>query len=170
GGVRGGQVLGVFGLGPVGLGATMLGAHFGAKVIGVDVNADRLALARRLGAAHTINPGESEPVAMLRELTDGRGLDVAMECAGSAITLGYALDSMAPFGRLALVGEHSQASINPSGHFLGRELTMTGARYYHISDYDDILRLIAGGLRPERMVTHHFPLPETPHAFSLFDA
>jgi propanol-preferring alcohol dehydrogenase len=88
GGVRGGQLLGVFGLGPVGLGATMLGVYFGATVVGVDVNAERLALARSLGATHTINPRDGDPIAAIRDLTGGRGLAVAMECAGSAVTLG----------------------------------------------------------------------------------
>jgi threonine dehydrogenase-like Zn-dependent dehydrogenase len=170
GGVRGGQMLGVFGLGPVGLGATMLGVYFGATVVGVDVNPERLALARRLGAAHTIDPQVSDPVAAIRELTGGRGLPVAMECAGSAVTLGHALAAMDHFGRLALVGEHRQAAIDPSGHFIGRELTMTGSRYYHHGDYDAILQLLAGGLQPERMVTHRFALDEASEAFRLFDA
>jgi propanol-preferring alcohol dehydrogenase len=170
GGVRGGQLLGIFGLGPVGLGATMLGVYFGATVVGVDVNAERLALARRLGAAHTINPHDTDPATAIRDLTGGRGLAVAMECAGSDITLGYALAAMDHFGRLALVGEHHQATFDPSAHFIGRELTMTGSRYYHHADYDAILQLLAGGLQPERMVTHHFALSEAPAAFGLFDA
>lgn len=169
-GVRGGEVLGVFGLGPVGLGATMLGAYYGATVIGIDVNGERLSLAAALGAAHTINAAEGNPVEALRDLTDGRGLDVAMECAGSKVTLGYALDSIGPFGRLALVGEHREATIDPSGHFIGREITMTGSRYYHHSDYDPILRLLHDGLHPERMITHRFALTEAAQAFSLFDA
>jgi propanol-preferring alcohol dehydrogenase len=170
GGVHGGQLLGVFGLGPVGLGATMLGVYLGATVVGVDVNAARLALARSLGAAYTINPRDSDPVVAIRDLTSGRGLAMAMECAGSAVTLGYALQGLGHFGRLALVGEHRQATIDPSAHFIGRELTMTGSRYYHHADYDDILQLLAGGLHPERMITHRFSLSEAPSAFSLFDA
>ena len=170
GGVWGGQTLGVFGLGPVGLGAVMLGALFGATVIGIDVNVQRLALAERVGATHTVNPRDGDPVALLRDLTTGRGLDVALECAGSAITLGYALDSIGHFGHVGLVGEHRQATINPSAHFIGRELTMTGSCYYHLSDYDDILRLIAGGLHPERMITHCYPLAEAAEAFAVFDA
>jgi threonine dehydrogenase-like Zn-dependent dehydrogenase len=47
---------------------------------------------------------------------------------------------------------------------------MTGSRYYHHDDYDAILRLLAGGLHPERMVTHRFSLPEARVAFNLFDA
>jgi propanol-preferring alcohol dehydrogenase len=170
GGVRGGDWLGVLGLGPVGLGATMLGVYFGAMVVGIDVNADRLALARTLGAAHTINPRDTDPVAAIRDLTGGRGLAVALECAGSAVTVGIALQAMDHFGRLALVGEHHHATVDPSAQFIGRELTMTGSRYYHHADYDAILQLLAGGLHPERMVTHRFPLDEAPAAFRLFDA
>ena len=47
---------------------------------------------------------------------------------------------------------------------------MTGTRYYHLSDYEEILALIEDGLRPERMVTHRFSLTEAPRAFALFDA
>ena len=170
GGVRGGQTLGIFGLGPVGLGATMLGAYFGARVIGIDVNQERLTLAGDLGAAHTVNARDGNPAGALRELTEGRGLDAALECAGSKVTLSYALESIGAFGRLALVGEHREATIDPSGHFIGREITMTGSRYYHHADYDAILRLLHDGLRPERMITHRLPLDQAPQGFGLFDA
>ncbi len=172
GGIRADQALGVFGLGPVGLGASMLGVRFGARVIGVDVNADRLALAKELGVAHLVDASTTDVGAAVRELTRGVGLDVAMECAGSDVTLRYALDSTRHFGHIALVGEHRDgvATIDPSRHFLGRELTMTGTRYYHLSDYEEILALVADGLSPERMITHRFPLGDAPHAFALFDA
>ena len=172
GGIRADQSLGIFGLGPVGLGAAMLGAHFGAKVIGVDVNGGRLALAKELGATHVVDASSTDVVASVRELTRGAGLDVAMECAGNDVTLRYALDSCRHFGHIALVGEHHKgvATIDPSRHFLGGELTMTGTRYYHLSDYEQILALLEDGLCPERMVTHRFPLSDAPQAFSLFDA
>jgi threonine dehydrogenase-like Zn-dependent dehydrogenase len=172
GGIRADQVLGIFGLGPVGLGAAMLGARFGARVIGVDVNAARLALAKELGVDHLIDASSADVVASVAELTRGVRLDVAMECAGSDVTLRYALDTCRHFGHIALVGEHREglATIDPSRHFLGRELTMTGTRYYHLPDYEEILALIENGLGPERMVTHRFPLSEAPAAFALFDA
>jgi threonine dehydrogenase-like Zn-dependent dehydrogenase len=85
------------------------------------------------------------------------------------MSLGYALQVMDQFGRLALVGEHRQTAFNPSVHFIGRELTMTSSRYYHHADYDEILQLLAGGLHPERMVTHRISLSEAPEAFHLFD-
>ncbi len=172
GGIRADQALGIFGLGPVGLGAAMLGVRFGARVIGVDVNAGRLALAKELGVGHLVDASSTDVVASVRELTRGVGLDVAMECAGNDVALRYALDSCRHFGHIALVGEHREgvATIDPSRHFLGRELTMTGTRYYHLSDYEEILALIGDGLRPERMVTHRFSLTEAPRAFALFDA
>ncbi|HXW80893.1 MAG TPA: alcohol dehydrogenase catalytic domain-containing protein [Acidimicrobiales bacterium] len=172
GGIRADQVLGIFGLGPVGLGAAMLGVRFGARVIGVDVNAGRLALAQELGVDHLIDASCANVVPAVRELTRGVGVDVAMECAGSDATLRYALDACRHFGHVALVGEHREgvATIDPSLHFLGRELTMTGTRYYHLPDYEEILALIEDGLCPERMVTHRFSLSDAPTAFALFDA
>jgi threonine dehydrogenase-like Zn-dependent dehydrogenase len=141
-------------------------------VIGVDVNPGRLALAKDLGVAHLVDASSTDVVTAVRELTRGVGLDVAMECAGSDVTLRYALDSCRHFGHIALVGEHREAiaRIDPSRHFIGGELTMTGTRYYHLSDYEEILALIEDGLAPERMVTHRFALGDAPQAFALFDA
>jgi threonine dehydrogenase-like Zn-dependent dehydrogenase len=172
GGIRGGQTVGIFGLGPVGLGATLLSIHFGARVIGVDINPDRLALGRSLGAAETIDASDTDVPLRVRQLTKGCGADLSMECGGSDVTLGYALDSTRHFGRVAIVGEHRNAvaTIDPSRQFLGRELTMTGTRYYHMSDYDAIVDLIESGLHPERIVTHRFALKEGTEAFTLFDA
>jgi propanol-preferring alcohol dehydrogenase len=162
--------VGIFGLGPVGLGATMISVFLGATVIGIDINKRRLSMASDLGAKHLVNPTESDTVSSIRELTDGRGLDVALECAGSDATFGYALESMNHFGKIALIGENNLASFNPSNHFLGHELTLTGSRYYHYADYEKVLDLIKNGLRPERMISHRFPLSEAATAFQLFDS
>src|SRR5438093_11784611 len=67
--VSGRDTLAVFGQGPVGLSATMLGRAMGARVIAVDVSPERLALARELGAEHTINAKETDPVTAPRPPT-----------------------------------------------------------------------------------------------------
>src|SRR5439155_461747 len=67
--VSGRDTLAVFGQGPVGLSATMLGRAMGPRVIAIDVAAERLALARELGAEHTIDPRASDPVKTIHELT-----------------------------------------------------------------------------------------------------
>src|SRR5215207_3350399 len=79
--VSGRDTLAVFGQGPVGLSATMLGVAMGARVIALDVIAERRALAKELGADVVLDPAAGDPVAQLRELTHGEGVDVAVECS-----------------------------------------------------------------------------------------
>src|SRR6185503_19114118 len=80
--VSGRDTLAVFGQGPVGLSATMLGRAMGARVIAVDVSPERLALARELGAEHTIDPRQADPVKAIHDLTGGEGAETTMDCSG----------------------------------------------------------------------------------------
>src|SRR6185436_14364044 len=82
--VSGRDTLAVFGQGPVGLSATMLGRAMGARVIAVDVSPDRLALARDFGAEHVIDPRQTDPVRAIHDLTHGEGAETTMDCSGSA--------------------------------------------------------------------------------------
>ena len=74
--VSGRDTLAVFGQGPVGLSATLLGRAMGARIIAVDVSPERLALARELGAEHVIDPRQTDPVRAIHDLTDGDGRGV----------------------------------------------------------------------------------------------
>ena len=82
-GVSGRDTVLVVGLGPVGLGAVMLAAASGAEVIGVDLIPDRLELAKSAGAAHVLTGGE-DVAEEIRDLAEGRGVEVGMDCSGSA--------------------------------------------------------------------------------------
>src|SRR5687767_15250371 len=79
--VSGRDTLAVFGQGPVGLSATMLGRAMGARVIALDVIAERRALAKELGADVVLDPAAADPVTRLRELTHGEGVDAAIACS-----------------------------------------------------------------------------------------
>jgi D-arabinose 1-dehydrogenase-like Zn-dependent alcohol dehydrogenase len=78
--ISGVDTLAVFGQGPVGLSATMLGVAMGARVIAVDISPERLKLAREFGAEAVINSKETDPIAALKQLTHGEGVDAAMDC------------------------------------------------------------------------------------------
>ncbi len=82
--VSGRDTLAVFGQGPVGLSATMLGHAMGARVIAVDISNERLKLAREFGADATINSKDTDPVAAIHELTHGQGAEATMDCTGVA--------------------------------------------------------------------------------------
>jgi len=104
GNARWGESVAVFGCGGVGLsavqGARVAGA---ARIVAVDPNPARLALARRLGATDVLSPGDGDPVAALHALTEG-GVDLAVEAVGSAAAARQAFDALAPGGRAIVTG------------------------------------------------------------------
>src|SRR6185312_2705715 len=101
--VSGRDTLAVFGQGPVGLSATMLGAAMGARVIAVDISGERLALARELGAHAVVNSRETDPVKAIRELTHGEGAEATMDCTGLPEPRVAAVKSTATWGRMCFV-------------------------------------------------------------------
>src|SRR5215472_8796820 len=97
--VSGRDTLAVYGQGPVGLSATLLGAAMGARVIAIDVTGARLDLARELGAEATINAVEVDPILAVRELTHAEGADATLDCTGNATARAQAVRSARVFGR-----------------------------------------------------------------------
>lgn len=99
GGVRIGDTVAVFALGPIGLcavaGARLMGA---STIIGVDTVAARIAVARALGADHVVDFKAGDPVEQIMTLTDGRGVDVAIEALGTQQTFEAAMRVLRPGG------------------------------------------------------------------------
>ena len=122
--VSGRDTLAVFGQGPVGLSATMLGHAMGARVIAVDVSAERLALAKEFGADAVVNSKETDPVEAIHELTHGEGAETTMDCTGVAEARVAAVRSAGTWGRVALVGEGGTTTFDISQHLLRRQLTI----------------------------------------------
>jgi propanol-preferring alcohol dehydrogenase len=99
-----GESVAVFGVGGLGMSAVQLAQAFGAlDVYAVDINADKLRMAERFGAI-PVNAAETDPVAEIRRLSGGRGVDVALELVGLPLTIGQAVQSLAVFGRTVVVG------------------------------------------------------------------
>ncbi|MDF3310568.1 NAD(P)-dependent alcohol dehydrogenase [Rhodococcus sp. T2V] len=109
------ETLAIFGAGGVGLSALIAAANLtGATTCVVDIHPARLELATRLGASHVVN-ARDDVVESLRDLTGGRGVDVALEASGAAGVLTQAIKTLAPMGRCAAVGgggRDGEASFN----------------------------------------------------------
>lgn len=102
--VRAGDRFAVFGAGSVGLSAVMAARVVGATtIVAVDVNAERLALARELGATHTIDASHEDPAAAIVAL-DGLGVDYALETTALPRVIRQAVESLAPRGTCGIVG------------------------------------------------------------------
>jgi len=168
--VSGADTVVVFGLGPMGAAGAMVAKARGARVIAVDVLDDRLELARSLGMDETVNSKNDDPVASILALTDGIGADVAIDCSGNPAAQNAALDCAAKSGRVAFIGESRETTIRPSDQMIRKLLTLVGAWYFPIHEYDEIARFIVRHNLPlERLVTHRFPIEQAPDAFRMFD-
>jgi len=125
--LRAGETVAIFGAGGLGMSAVQLAGIMGAQTVyAVDINADRLALAERLGAV-PVHAGQADPVAEIRRLTSGRGVDVALEVIGLKQTMEQAVKSLAVLGRAVLAGLCDRpVEIDSYRDLLGREAEVIG--------------------------------------------
>src|SRR5881296_2323522 len=168
--VSGRDTLAVFGQGPVGLSATLLGRAMGARVIAIDVAPERLALAREFGAEHVVNAKDADPVKAIHELTRGEGAETTMDCSGSSEGRLGALQSAGTWGRVAFVGEGGQTTIDISKHMLRRQLTVPASWTFSAVGQEECARFVADRKIPlARLLTHRFRLEQADEAYRLFD-
>jgi len=173
GNVRLGDSVAVFAQGPIGLCATLGAKLRGAgTIIAVDPIAERREMARRFGASVAIDPTAVDVVHTIRGLTDGRGVDVAIEALGRQETFAAALGSIRPGGTLSSLGVYS-----------GKLTAPYEAIHAGLGDQRIVTTLCPGGKERMRrlismvehgridltpLVTHHYSLDQLPAAFELF--
>ena len=168
--VEGGATLAVFGQGPVGLSGTMLAKAMGLNVIGVDVSAPRLELARATGAEAVVNSGETDPVEALRTLTKGPGVDYALETSGNPNARAAAVRATRTFGTMCFVGEGGSVTLDVSNDIIRRQITMLGSWTFSKNGQDECARFISRHKVPvEKLITHRFPLADAAAAYAEFD-
>jgi alcohol dehydrogenase len=173
GNIRVGDAVAVFAQGPIGLCATLGARLKGASlVIGIDSNGARLEVARRLGANVTINTKDGDPIAEIKRLTDGRGVDVAIEALGRQETFENALRAIRPGGTLSSLGVYSGKLVAPYESFyagLGDQKIVTTLCPGGKERMRRLMAMIENGrvdLRP--LVTHAFALEDIEEALDLF--
>jgi propanol-preferring alcohol dehydrogenase len=128
-------------------------------VYAVDINAERLAMAESFGAL-PINASEADPVARIRDLTAGRGVDVALELIGLPLTMHQAVQSLAIFGRAVMVGIASEPlEIDTYSELLGREAEIIGASDHLLQELPLLIEYARRGvLDLSDVVTRTVPL------------
>lgn len=173
GNIRIGDTVAVFAQGPIGLCATAGAKLKGATtIIGVDTVAERLAVARTLGADHVVDFRQRDPVEAIMELTDGRGVDVAIEALGTQQTFESCLRVLRPGGTLSSLGVYSGDLRIPLGPFaagLGDHKIVTTLCPGGKERMRRLINVVVSGrvdLRP--LVTHRFQLDDIETAYDLF--
>ncbi|MBN1673651.1 MAG: zinc-binding dehydrogenase [Kiritimatiellae bacterium] len=158
----------VLGLGPVGLSNVLVQAFAGAEVMGADLVAYRLDLARKLGARRAANIQEQDIKAEVADWTANAGADIVILAAGREDALLSAFDLVRLQGMVFQVGEIHKATLNPSAAFIAKEITMTGSWYYAPEDWPEMLRLHNSGLPYKDLITHVFPFEKAQEAYDTF--
>ncbi|HRD75470.1 MAG TPA: zinc-binding dehydrogenase [Hyphomicrobiaceae bacterium] len=167
--MNGGKTLAVFGQGPVGTSATMLGKAMGVRVIALDVSDERLTLAKACGADATVNPTKVDAVEALKSLTGGHGVDYAVECS-SAETARAAIRGARSWGKVCFVGEGGTVSIDVSPDMLRKQLTLLGSWTFNKQRQDECARFIAANKVPiETLISDRYSLGEAEAAYKKFD-
>jgi len=174
---KAGSTIAVFGLGGIGLSALMATNFFEcSKVIGVDVEQDKLSLARELGATHVIDSSKTDPVMAIRELTSGVGLDYSVEAAGRIKTIEQAYNSIRKNGGLCVFASHpptgEKIQLDPHDLISGKQImgTWGGA-----CDPDKDIPLFAslyreGKLPLKKMITKRYSLDQINEALDDIEA
>jgi threonine dehydrogenase-like Zn-dependent dehydrogenase len=139
----------VIGCGIVGLGAVASAVNRGAKVIAVDLDESKLAIARKIGVAHTINPSQENLHQKLQELTGGDGPDVIIEAVGSAATYRSAVEEVAFLGRVVCIGYAKQPVEFNTALFVQKEIEILGSRNCEGSvDFPQVIAYLESGKFP----------------------
>ncbi|MGA3362147.1 MAG: zinc-dependent alcohol dehydrogenase family protein [Solirubrobacteraceae bacterium] len=169
GAVSPGDVVAIVGAGPVGLSAILTATLYTpGRIVAIDLADSRLASALRFGADITINNGREDALAIVMELTDGLGADVALEAVGVPQTFELATELIRPGGRVANIGVHGKPAALHLEKLWVRDVTITTGLVDTFS-IPRLLRLIAEGrLDPSLFATHHYPLDETMTAYDTF--
>lgn len=165
--VKPGDTVAIVGAGPIGL-ATLLTAAFysPAEIIMVDPDPNRLEVARALGATQAVPAsGAAEKI---RELTGGRGVDVAIEAVGIPETFELCQDIVAAGGHIANIGVHGRSAPLHLQKLWAHNITLRTRLVDTVTTPLLLKTVRAGKLQPRPLITHRFPLNEIMRAYDVF--
>jgi threonine dehydrogenase-like Zn-dependent dehydrogenase len=148
------DVVMVIGCGMVGMGAVVRASLRGATVIAADIDDEKLALAKKMGATYVVNTRSQDVHQRLAELTGGFGPDVVVEAVGSVPTYQMAINEVAFTGRVACIGYAKTDVELPTKLFVQKELDVRGSRNAMPEDFRAVIRYMERGECPtETLIT-----------------
>ncbi len=169
GNVAPGDVVAVIGAGPVGLSVMATSSLYGAaKVIAIDIDPNRVDQATKFGATHGVSSADKDWKDQVLALTDGLGVDVAVEAVGIAHTFGMATEIVRPGGRVANVGVHgSPAELRLQDLWISNITISMGL--VNTNTLPMLLKLVESNkLDVEAFISHHFALEDILDAYDTF--
>ena len=160
------QTVLVIGAGPIGLFTQQaMQVLRGSKVYVADLSSERLAVAKKLGAAGVINSREQDPAKVMQELTGGEGADLVIDAVGASVTKKTSLDALRPGGVTVWIGLHENALTFDSYNVTLPEKQVLGTYAAKIEELQHALELMASGKVDALTWVQRFPLEQGVEAF-----
>jgi len=167
--VKPGDIVAIIGAGPVGLAALLAAQLYSpAEIIIIDIDDNRLEVARAFGATKIVNSSDGQSVDRVMALTRAAGVDVAIEAVGLSATFDICQAIIAPGGHIANVGVHGKPVELHLERLWAANITLA-TRLVSAATTPMLLRMIQSGrLDPRKLVSHRFELPEIMKAYNTF--
>jgi L-iditol 2-dehydrogenase len=168
-GLRPGETVLAIGQGPIGIILSVLAKRAGATLITSDLYPERLRIGSSCGIDLTIDASRADVVTRVRELTEGRGADAVILAVGGNSLIQTAMDAARPGGRILLFAQtqHGETVIDPAAICVD-EKTLLGSYSASVDLQEEAVRFVMNReMDLERLVSHRFPLSESPQALDL---
>jgi alcohol dehydrogenase len=167
--IQPGGTVAIVGSGPIGLAALLTAQFFSpAQLIMIDLDDNRLHVAKQFGATHAINSGDGTTVDEVMALTGGVGVDTAIEAVGIPATFELCTKIVAPGGVIANIGVHGTKVDLHMEALWDRNITIT-TRLVDTSSTTMLMKTVgAAKIKPSQLITHHFTLDDIVAAYETF--
>jgi len=167
--VKPGDVVAIVGSGPIGLAALLTAQFYSpAEIIMIDTDENRLEVARTFGATETINSGMQNVTETIKTLTNGRGVDVAIEAVGIPATFELCTAIVGPGGHVANIGVHGKSATLHLETLWAQNITITTRLVDTVTTPMLLKTVQSKKIQPKQLITHHFKLSEVVKAYETF--
>src|SRR5580704_10948859 len=149
---------------------TQLAVVMGARVIAVDIAAERRKLAQQFGAHEVLDPAGGDVVAAIRDLTHGEGAHKTLDASSAPDARAAAVRAVRSWGTACFVGERGQVTLDVSPDLLRRQVTLAGSWTFSKQGQAECAEFVADrSVDVERLFTHRWKLEQAEEAYRLFD-
>jgi alcohol dehydrogenase len=165
-----GSPVAIVGSGPIGLAALLTAQFYSpAEIFMIDLDDNRLGLARQFGATHTINSEDGKAADTVKAQTGGRGVDTAIEAVGVPATFELCQDLVAPGGVIANIGVHGAKVDLHLERLWSQNISITTRLVDTVTTPMLLKTVQSKKIDPTRLITHHFKLDQILDAYDTFE-
>ena len=167
--VQPGDTVAIVGSGPIGLAALLTAQFYSpAEIIMIDMDDNRLEVAKTFGATQIINSSNVNVIEKIKSLTNGKGVDTAIEAVGTPGTFELCAEIIAPGGRVANIGVHGKSATLHLETLWAKNITITTRLVDTVTTPMLLKTVQSKKLNPNNLITHHFKLNQIIKAYDTF--